>query len=94
MMETITALEKDMECMRGLVTRLSTSLAEERIQVEKKMADQDKKIKLQEQKINEQGHQINQLFQMLKVYSPQGVTPSEVCPLSSPIGQFSTPLPM
>ena len=54
-MEIVTRLEKDMESMRGVVTELSTSLGEERIQMENKMADQDKKIKLQEQKINEQG---------------------------------------
>ena len=39
MMERVTTLEIDMDYMRGVVTLLFTSLGEEKIQMEKKMAN-------------------------------------------------------
>ena len=93
-MDRVTSLEKDMDYLRGVKNQLFTYFGEEKIQMERQIADQEKKIKLQKQTINEQGNQINQRIEMLGGYSPQGATLSQLGPLSSPIDQFCTPLPM
>ena len=47
-MERVTTMEKDIEYMRGVVTRLFTSVSEEKIETEKKMTTHEKNIQKRE----------------------------------------------
>ena len=84
MLERIEYLEKEMDNMRAVLTRLFASAGDEKKRIERKMAEQECRIDDQDRRIAAQANQIEALVELLWSYPNQGPFPLPHVPLASP----------